>query len=130
MTTLRRDIVSVPRRTAGETWDRISELVSKEGSDARAELRGARHVATALIAQEATKVGPAIFSGTGPQVRVYTLHDEASLEADLDDERPLVTYVADGDWSASLPADESDAEWATAALKKVSSRITVREGGT
>lgn len=130
MTALRRDIVSVPRRTPAETWDRISVLVSKDGSDARAELHAARHVATALIAQEATKHEPAIFSGTGPQVRVYTLHDDASLEADLDDEQPLVTHVADGDWSASLPADESDFEWASAALKKVSSRITVREAGS
>lgn len=129
MTTLRRDIVSIPRRTAGETWDRISELVSKEGSDARAQMRAARHVATALIAQEATKDEPVIVSGTGPQVRIYTLHDDASLEADLDDERRLVTYVADGDWSASLPADKSDVEWATAALKKVSSRVTIREAG-
>jgi hypothetical protein len=130
MTTLRRDIVSVPRRTAGETWDRISELVSKEGSDARADMHAARHVATALIAQEATRDEPAIFSGSGPQIRVYSLHDDASLEADLDDERPLVTYVAEGDWSASLPADESDVEWATGALKKVSSRITVRATGS
>jgi hypothetical protein len=130
MTTLRRDIVSVPRRTAGETWQRICELVSKDGSDARAELRAARHVATALIAQESTKGDPAIFSGTGPQVRAYTLHDNASLEADLDDERPLVTYVADGEWSATLPADASDLDWASKALEKVSSRITVREAGS
>ena len=130
MTTIRRDIVSVPRRTAGETWQRISELVSKEGSDARAELYAARHVATALIGQESTKCDPAIFSGTGPQVRVYTLHDDASLEADLDDERPLVTYVADGAWAATLPADDSDLDWASRALKKVTSRITAREAGS
>lgn len=130
MTTLRRDIVSVPRRTPAETWDRISEIVSKDGSDARAELYAARHVATALIAQEATRAEPAIFSGTGPQVRIFTLHDDDSLEADLDDEQPLVTHVADGDWSASLPADASDVAWAGAALKKVGGRITVREAGS
>ena len=129
MTTIRRDIVSVPRRTAGETWQRMSELVSKEGSDARAELHAARHVATALIGQESTKGDPAIFSGTGPQVRVYTLHDDASLEAELD-ERPLVTYVADGEWAATLPADASDFDWASRALGKVTSRITVREAGS
>jgi len=127
MTAVRRDMVSVPRRTPAETWERISELVSKDGSDAREELHAARHVATALIAQEATKAEPAIFSGTGPQVRVYTLHDDDSLEADLDDEQPLVSYVADGDWTASLPADASDVAWAGAAIAKVSDRITVRD---
>lgn len=130
MTTIRRDIVSVPRRTPAETWDRISEIVSRDGSDARATLHAARHVATALIAQEATEAEPIIFSGTGPQVRVYTLHDDDSLEADLDAEQALVTHVADGDWSASLPADASDVAWASAALKKVSGRITVREAGS
>jgi hypothetical protein len=127
MTTLRRDIVSVPRRTPAETWERISELVSKDGSDAREELHAASHVATALIAQEATKLAPAIFTGAGPQVRIYTLHDDDSLEADLDDEQALVTPVADGDWTATLPADVSDVAWARAALKKVSTRVTVRE---
>lgn len=130
MTTIRRDIVSVPRRTPAETWDRISEMVSRDGSDAREELLAARHVATALIAQEATEAEPAIFSGTGPQVRIYTLHNDDSLEADLDAEQALVTHVADGDWSASLPADASDVAWASAALKKVSGRITVREAGS
>jgi hypothetical protein len=130
MTVLRRDIVSVPRRTPSETWAAICELVSKPGSDARIELNATGNVATTLIAQEATKGDPAVFSGTGPQVRVYTLHDDASLEADLDDEQPLVTFVADGDWSASLPADASDIAWATSALKKVSTRVTVREAGS
>jgi hypothetical protein len=129
MTTIRREVISVPRRTPAETWDRMCELVSKDGSEARAELRAAANVATTLIALEATKDDAVIFSGKGPQVRIYTLHDDDSIEADMDDEQPVITYVADGDWSASLPADPSDAGWATAALKKTSSRITVREAG-
>lgn len=130
MTVIRREIVSVPRRTPAETWDAICELVSKAGSDAWSELRRAANVATSLIAQEATKDDAAVFSGTGPQVRIYTLHDDDSIEADLDDEQPLATYVADGDWSASLPADASDVGWASSALEKVSTRITVREAGS
>lgn len=130
MTTIRREVISVPRRTPAETWDAICELVSKEGSESRAELQAAANVATALIAQESTKDDAAVFSGSGPQVRVYTLHDDDSIEGDLDDEQPLVTYVADGEWSASLPADASDVGWASAALKKVSARITVREAGS
>lgn len=127
MTMLRRDIVSVPRRTPSETWQTILELVSKAGSGARRELEAAGNVATTLIAQESTKSDPAIFTGAGPQVRVYTLHDDESLEADMDDEQPLVSQLGDDEWSASLPADESDVDWATAALNKVSARVTVRE---
>jgi len=127
MTTIRREVVSVPRRTPAETWDAICELVSKDGSDARSDLRAAANVATTLIAQEATKDHPAVFSGEGPQVRIYTLHDDASIEADLDDEQPLAIQVASGDWSASLPADPSDLDWASRALKKVCARVTVRE---
>ena len=127
MTMVRRDIVSVPRRTPSETWQAILELVSKAGSDARRELEAAGDVATTLIAQESTKADPAIFTGAGPQVRVYTLHDDESLEADLDDEQPLVSQLAAGEWSASLPAGKSDIDWATAALEKVSARVMVRE---
>jgi hypothetical protein len=127
MTMLRREIVSVPRRTPSETWKAIVELVSIAGSGARHELDAVGNIATTLIAQESTKAAPAIFTGTGPQVRVYTRHDDESLEADMDDERPLVSQLGDDEWAASLPADESDVDWATAALKKVSARVTVRE---
>jgi hypothetical protein len=130
MTVLRRDIISIPRRNPSETWRVICELVSKAGSGARAELERVTDVATLLIAQEATMGDPAIFSGTGPQVRIYTLHDDKSLEADLADEQDLVLLVADCDWTASLPADPSDLDWATRALAKQSRRVTVREAGT
>ena len=128
MTIIRRDIVSVPRRTPSETWAAICELVSKAGSDARVELMAAGDVATTLIAEEAT--GSTRPSSRGPsQVRVYTLHHNDSLEADLDDEQALVTFVADDDWVASLPADESDVGWASTALNRVTKRVTVRRAG-
>ena len=130
MSAIRRDVVSVPVRTPAETWDTICEMVSKADSTARAELRAAANVAVGLIAQAATQADPAVFSGNGPQVLIYTLHDDEAIEADLDDEQPLVQYVADGDWTASLPADPTDVEWAARALKKVSTHITVREAGS
>lgn len=130
MTVIRRDVVSVPRRTPAETWVAICQLVSRDGSRSRAELEAAGDVATILIAQEATKHSPAIFSGVGPQVRVYTLHDDDSIEADLDGEQPLVNVVTDADWTASLPADDSDLTWATAALDRAATRVTVRKAET
>ena len=102
MSAIRRDVVSVPVRTPAETWDTICEMVSKADSTARAELRAAANVAVGLIAQAATQADPAVFSGNGPQVLIYTLHDDEAIEADLDDEQPLVQYVADGDWTGYL----------------------------
>lgn len=127
MTVLRRNLASVPRRTASETWLAICELVSEKGSDAWAELEGLTDVAAQLIAQEAMKNDAAVFSGVGPQVRIYTLHDDEAIEADPTDEQGLVNYVAEGDWSASLPADPSDLGWASRAVEKRSTHVSVRE---
>jgi hypothetical protein len=129
MTTLRRDVASLPVRSPSQTWETICDLVAGQ-SIGRADLVAATDVATQLIAQEALRNDALIFSGNGPQVRVYTLHEEDATSAEPDDERPLVNPATEGEWSASFPADASDVEWASRAITKVTSRIAIRESGT
>lgn len=126
MTTVARHVASVPRRMPGETWAAICDLVCPPDDPARAELDAVAGVAALLISEAYSAEAPIIFAGGGPQVRCYTVHDDAALEADLDDEIPLGFAVTEGDWTVSLPAGEADLGWAAAELAQRSARVTVR----
>lgn len=117
MSVVARRVASVPRRTSVETWQRISELLSEAGSDARAELERVTSVAATLIAEEYTKSSPITIAGGGPLVRVYTLHGEEAIDADLSDEDELAFDPTAGDsWQLSLPAAGADVVAAEALL--------------
>jgi hypothetical protein len=104
-----RRVASVPRRTSVETWQRVVELVTAPDSDARVELEGVTSVAATLIADEHTKTAPITIAGGGPLVRVYTLHGDDAIEADLDDEDEFAfNPTAGNSWLLSLPATGSD----------------------
>jgi len=127
MTVLARRIASVPRRTSVQTWQVISELLAPAGTPARATLDAATGPAAMLIAEEVTGDAPIILSGTGPQLRLYTLHGEAAMEADLDQEASFPFVPTHGDWALSLPASPEDLDTVRAALAAISPRISVRD---
>jgi hypothetical protein len=127
VTVLARRIASVPRRTSVETWQAISELLAPAGTPARTTLDAATGPAAMLIAEEATRGAPIIVSGGGPQLRVYTLHGEAAMEADLDQELSFPFIPTAGDWALSLPASPEDLEAVGAALAAISARLSVRD---
>jgi hypothetical protein len=108
MTVHARRVASVPRRTSVDTWTTIVELVTTTGTAARAELLGITGLGAAAIAEEFTSDAPIIVSGTGPQVRVYTTHGDAAVEADVSDERTLSHDPTDGDWTLSMPCADED----------------------
>jgi len=117
VTVIARRIASVPRRTSVETWARIVELVSEPDSDARAELEGVTSVAAMLIADEYAMTEPITIAGSGPLVRVYTVHGDDAIDADLSDEDELSFDPTDGEsWLLLLPASGSDVAAAEALL--------------
>lgn len=117
MTVVARRLASVPRRTSVETWQRLVDLISAEGTPARAELSSITSVASMLIAEEYTKTAPVTIFGGGPLVRIYTLHGEDAVEHDLDDEAELAFDPTAGDsWLLSLPAAGADVAIAQAAV--------------
>ena len=127
MTVVARRLASVPRRTSVETWHRLVDLISAEGSPARAELSSITSVASMLIAEEYTKTAPVTISGGGPLVRVYTLHGEDAIDHDLDDEAALAFDPTAGDsWLLSLPADGADVAIAQAAVT-AAAHVEVRD---
>jgi hypothetical protein len=121
-----RRIAAIPRRSSVDTWRAISDLLARPATPARGELEAATGVAAMLIAEEYTRDAPVIMSGTGPQLRLYTLHGDEAIDADLDAETPFAFDPTDGDWSLSLPCGVDDLEEATQALS-ATAHITVRE---
>ncbi|MCY4087901.1 MAG: hypothetical protein OXG37_13730 [Actinomycetia bacterium] len=114
MSVVARRIASVPRRTSVETWRRIVELVTTDSSDARTELDSVASVASSLIADEHAKSWPITLSGSGPFVRIYTLHGDDAVEADLSDEAELSFDLTLGEsWLLSLLAGGADFAVAT-----------------
>jgi len=127
VTVVARRLASIPRRTSVETWQRLVELISAEGSPARAELSTITSVASMLIAEEYARTTPLTISGGGPLVRVYTLHGEEAIEHDLDDEAELAFDPTAGDsWLLSLPAAGADVEIARAAIA-AAAHVEVRD---
>lgn len=131
MTVHARRIASVPRRGPIDTWRAICDLIGAEG-DARAELDGIAGIAAALIAEEYTRDDPITVSGTGPQVRIYTLHGDQAIEAETAEELPLSHAPTTGSWALSLPCADDDlveAEAAVAAAPHVEVRTLGQTAG-
>ena len=126
MTVISRKFASIPQRSAVETWNAISELLSKKGSAARSELESVSGIACALIASEAM-TSAIVTSGVGARVRMYCLYGEDAITGDDINESALPHNPTDGSWSMSLPCRSEDLDWVRSSLKKKSSRITARD---
>jgi hypothetical protein len=128
MTVVARRIKAAPVRVASETWTTIVNLLAPDANDkAREELLAVTGVASSLIADEVMQDAPIVVYGSGPRVRIYCLYGEDAVSGENANEVPLVSSPLKGDWSMSLPCQESDLKWAQNALKKVSTHITARD---
>ncbi|MEW8050406.1 MAG: hypothetical protein AB2809_08520 [Candidatus Thiodiazotropha sp.] len=121
---IRRDIASVPLRSARETWTTIVDLVTGDGSVDRQQLDDAASIMESLIADEQPANVPVVIKGAGPRIVIYCLYDENAMEQGLDID-PLNTNPTAGEWSVTAPCEEEDVEWMNNALKVRASRISV-----
>ena len=94
---IRRDIASIPARSAAETWRAIIDLVTGNGSVDRQQLDAAASVMESLIADEQPAAVPIVFKGCGPRLLIYCLYNEDAMEAGLDIDS-LSTNPTAGDW--------------------------------
>lgn len=125
MTVIARRVPAVPAQMPGAAWDEICALLSQPDSATFEELRSIKHVGSMLITEEYTRDAPIILSGTGPQVRVYTLHGDDSIDAEPPASIPF--DPTDGDWRLSLPAAGDDVHLARSLLVGHSDQITIRD---
>lgn len=131
MTVVARTFISVPARSATETWERIIALIAPDaGSPARSELASVAGVACSCIADESLQDDPVVVYGVGPQLRIYALYADDAVEGGGANESPLSWVPTEGDWRMSLPCLTDDLAWVRSKLAKGAKRVTAREAGT
>ena len=131
MTTVARTFVSVPKRSATETWEAIVALVAPESdSPARVELSAVAGVACSCIADEVLADDPIVVYGVGPRLRVYGIYGDDALDGEGANESVLSWVPTDGDWKMSIPCLFDDLAWVQGKLARSSKRVTARELGS
>lgn len=112
---IRRDISSVPLRTASETWDRFIELVSGPGALHINQLKKVGPVIATIIADEILAERSLLLEGVGPQLRVYCRYNADAIQAGADVDALTWTPTA-GDWTLNVPCDAENLAWVKAAV--------------
>lgn len=121
---IRRNIASVPIRSAKDTWRAIIDLVTGSDSMDKQQLDAASSVMESLIADELPASVPIVFKGSGPRVLIYCLYNEDAMETGLGIDA-LTTNPTSGDWRVTAPCEHDDVEWMNKTLKTRAPRIVV-----
>jgi hypothetical protein len=127
-TVVRRIFRSTPHRDARDTWIAIVDLLTQGRQNAaRTELLAVAGIAASIVADQAPHKAAIVVTCDGPRTRVYCLYDDDAIDGADANEDPLGFDPLNGDWQVSLPCLADDLDWVGAALKKHSTRITVRD---
>ena len=112
---VRRDISSIPLRSASDTWQGILDLVTGPGSKDVEQLRRAAGVMGSIITDEHPASRAIMLEGAGPQLRIYLRYGMKALEegAKVD---ALTWNATDGDWTMHAPCDAENIGWVKKSL--------------
>lgn len=124
---IRRDIASIPVRSAGETWQAIVDLIARDGSVDANTLKAAGSVMESLIADEHAATVPIVVKGEGPRLVIYCLYNEAAMEAGKDIDPLNWNPTGGADWRMTAPVEAADVAWMNNTLKNRAPRITVHD---
>src|ERR1039458_9476397 len=109
---IRRDVSSVPYRSAGDTWQCIIELVT--GTDSRdvQQLKKATGVMGSIITDEHPAARAMMLEGVGPQLRIYCRYGMKAVE-EGDKVDSLTWNPTAGDWTMHVSAGHCGARAST-----------------
>jgi len=125
---VRRDIGSVPLRTAESTWQAIVGLITGPGSRDITQLQAATSVMASLITDELYSDNPMTLVGESHRLVLYCHYGQKALE--VGEEIDSLTWnPTEGDWTLFVPCDPDNLPWARRTLKTRAPRITVHELG-
>lgn len=125
---IRRDIASIPLRSAAETWSEYTDLVTGVGSVDVGQFDAAASVMTSLITDEAFKHEPLTITGVGHRLVVYLLHGHDALEAGPSIDK-LPWNPTAGDWTLYVPCPEEQYEWVMKTLATRAPRFVALKPG-
>ena len=121
---IRRDVSSIPHRSACETWQRILDLVTGSDSEDIEQLKKAAGVMASIITDEHPSSRAILLEGVGPQLRMYCRYGLKAIEEGSAVD-PLNWNPTAGDWTMHVPCDQENIAWVRASLEKTSPRIRV-----
>lgn len=121
---VRRDISSIPHRSASQTWQRIIDLITGPDSVDTTQLTAASGVMGSVITDEHPSSRPIVVEGVGAQLRIYLRYGLTAIEEGgaVD---PLSWNPTAGDWTMRVPCDSENIAWVKASLAKSARRIEV-----
>lgn len=123
---VRRDIASVPARSARDTWAAIVNLVCRPDSVDRQQLDAASSLMESIIADELPARVPIVFKGSGPRVLIYCRYHETAMEAGMSVDR-LTTNPTAGGWRMTAPCEVEDVHWMNQSLSSRAPRLSVHD---
>lgn len=123
---VRRDISSIPFRSASETWQRIIDLVTSPGSKDVQQIKAAAGVMGSIITDEHPQSRAIMIEGVGAQLRIYCRYGMKAIEegGKVDS---LTWNPTAGNWTMHVPCDEENIDWVRKSLSRSSPRIKVFE---
>jgi hypothetical protein len=121
---VRRNLSSIPCRSASETWQEIIDLITGKGSVDVKQLREASGVVASIITDEHPAKKAITVEGVGAQLRVYCVYGMKAVEEGRKVDS-LTWNPTAGDWTMYIPCDEENISWVKSALAKSSPRIKV-----
>lgn len=121
---VRRDISSIPFCSAGDTWQRIIDLVTGAGSKDVQQLKKAAGVMGSVITDEHPARRAIMLEGVGPQLRIYCRYGMKAVE-EGEKVDCLTWNPTEGDWTMHVPCDEENIDWVKQSLSETSPRIKV-----
>jgi hypothetical protein len=124
---VKREIASIPVRSAAETWQAIVALISRADTPDASTLNAAASIMESLIADEHPASVPITVKGSGDRVVIYCRYNEDALELGQDID-PLTWNPTGGSgWKITAPTEAADVPWMNGALKDRAPRITVHD---
>lgn len=119
---IKREISSIPQRSADATWSAIIKLITDKDSIDVDQLEAARGVMTSLITDELYEDHPLTLIGNGHRLVIYLLYRHESIESGDNIDRLKWNPTAK-DWKLYVPCDKGNFDWAQKILTKKAPRL-------
>jgi len=124
---VKREIASVPMRSAGETWSAIVALISGADTPDAATLKAAASIMESLIADEHPATVPIVVQGNGDRLVIYCRYNEDAIELGTTIDKLTWNPTGGSGWKITAPTEVGDVTWMNDALKSRAPRISVHD---
>ena len=124
---VKREIASVPVRSAGETWAAIVALISGADTPDAATLKAAASIMESLIADEHPANVPIVVKGNGDRLVIYCRYNQDAIELGTSIDKLTWNPTGGSGWKITAPTEAGDVTWMNDALKSRAPRISVHD---